>query len=237
MTILIRFMEEKFVEDFMKGHIYMKSNQYFIDLEKELGVEGIGDKYEGAHVEDLIPGKHEVYLTSGDTKIKIHFTKMRIAQQYENIKKFPILCSLMLTEDDFEHCESENKWVLRNETYNDFKRDFDNRTAIIIVDFEEFKSRVNRELNNIGVRGWMGKVTYYDSPHPLTVEDFDSDPIKALFYKRKVFEHQREYRIVVEQIESDHVTLDVGDISDIAKKIDMTSLASLQIHLESEENI
>lgn len=227
LELLLRFMDSIFVEDFLKGKIYMKSNKSFSDLEKESNVMGIGDRYEGSFLEYITPDKSNVFIVlSNGSKVPINFERMTVAENSENVLKFPILCSTLLDETDFKEVEN-NEYSLNEETITDLLRDFSDRTCVAILNIIEFEDRINSALKKVNLRALSGRIKYFNNEYPLSRDEFKDDPRKALFYKRDFYKYQREYRMVIEFIEEDFLILDIGDISDIAFVISDLAKVSL----------
>ena len=89
--------------------------------------------------------------------------------------------------------------------------------AIIIKNVPEFVDRVMRSADEAGYNVWRGMVAY---GKPLDLGRQFPD-IAAVFQKHSRFSYQREYRFVVDTklIGDFPITLDIGDIRDIAMPI------------------
>ena len=41
--VIIKILKEEYVEDLLNGNLYMNNLKFFVDLEKDLGRQGVGD--------------------------------------------------------------------------------------------------------------------------------------------------------------------------------------------------
>ena len=98
--------------------------------------------------------------------------------------------------------------------------------------FEKSAEVMNFHLTN-------GLVEYFDEEtesHPLSEDEYEINPIAALFYKSKFFEHQKEFRLVINKPLDEDVLVDLGDIKDIAKDLGEVGVnKQLPIEIEFKE--
>ena len=100
--------------------------------------------------------------------------------------------------------------VIRLENYDDIVREFpDYDSAVIIYNVTEF---LNRIKTNFEI--YCNRIMYTDTtPSESDIEN----QIHPLFYKRKIFEQQKEFRIALPQLRIDEAqNYRIGSIEDIA---------------------
>jgi len=219
--ILLKFVDSQFTEGTLDGKFYFSRNRYFIDLEENQIDKGIGDKREGNWTRAIDPKEEKFFISTenGET-FPLNFEKAVFRQTYEGLKDLPICCFVLLSlKEDFEVYEEENKIFLKPEIEEKLIEQFENRDLIVITDAGELFNRFSTACEKENLNRMRGKVTYYDDEveqHPLSQEEFDKDPAKALFYKRKFFEFQKEYRLVIKNNHQSDRILDIGNVRDIA---------------------
>ncbi|MGG3911261.1 hypothetical protein [Peribacillus simplex] len=222
--ILLKFVESQFVESTLGGKFYFSRNRNFIDLEKQQIDKGIGDKREGVWSEVFNPETEQIFIENKNgEKLRLNVKKAVFRQTYEDVKDLPICCFVALSlKEDFEVNEEESKMVLKPEIKKKLVEQFLGRELIMFFDSSELIKRFDSACEKENLDRIRGKVTYYDDeiePHPLSQEDFDKFPDRALMYKRKFFEFQKEYRIVITEPHQNDIILNVGDVRDIARNL------------------
>ncbi len=87
--------------------------------------------------------------------------------------------------------------------------------SVVIMNVDEFINRVRTAAVNKGYGLAYARVKYYDPE--IGSPSVDTE-IQTIFTKRKEFENQSEYRIAIDTRNNglDALTLEIGDISDIA---------------------
>lgn len=96
--------------------------------------------------------------------------------------------------------------------------------AIVIPwqNIPEFRARFKHSASSLRYSHGDGPVKYVpDGEHPdpdFYQMDRKTDILYELMYKKKRFEHEKEYRFVIDTLTSvkKHITLNLGDLSDIA---------------------
>ena len=100
------------------------------------------------------------------------------------------------------------------------------RYAVFIKDTLEFLIRVRKAAvrRRYGIR--HRRVTYYDPEIGTPHDTSDVHSLEAAFYKREEFAYQREYRFAIQTgtSGSDPITLDIGNIEDIAFSINTADI-------------
>ena len=95
--------------------------------------------------------------------------------------------------------------------------------AVVILNYVEFFKRVKVASDQLGYKINGRLVKYYDA-------EVGTPPVRAdietIFTKRNEYEYQREFRIAIDTgtMGCDHITLDVGNIDDIAGCINLCDI-------------
>ena len=223
-SFLVKFVEREFTESTMDGKLFFRRNGYFIDLENIQLEKGIGDKAEGKWSRRINPETHRVVLTDMDNNIIPLVMKDAVYRQtFSEVSNLPICCFTVLNlERDFDIDLENGRATLKSELQDELISQFGGRDLILFKNTNTDNFIIDRMKIASKREGfeYMGsKVKYYDDKnedHPMTKEEYEAEPYKGLFYKRKFFEFQREYRFLLNKIEDEAYILDIGDIRDIA---------------------
>ncbi|SIS52142.1 hypothetical protein [Salimicrobium flavidum] len=81
--------EGEHADDLLNGNLFMKNLKYFIDLEKNTGEKGRGDKREAAHV---IRSQHVKVIDPKTEKVIATANEGEIIERYTNAPKVPVFC-------------------------------------------------------------------------------------------------------------------------------------------------
>ncbi|EJS54404.1 hypothetical protein IC9_01737 [Bacillus toyonensis] len=230
-VFLIKFLEEKYLNDLLEGNFYMKSFGFFIDLEKKKKNKGQGDKHEGA----LVRKKQDTQLVING-KYAINATWFTEVRRYVNVKKMPMFCCTIFKASDFEVVNETDlsvyvKIILSEQQKNKLLDDFGNKAVRLP---KGLMDRVDVELINLGLNGVSGPVEYIDSDvgnveRKKAFKEFHPD---MLFWKDEYFEYQKEYRFVItDKFIEDHFILNIGDISQRVTVMDTTEFFEVLIEL------
>ncbi|MEH7255801.1 hypothetical protein V7111_27210, partial [Neobacillus niacini] len=115
--------------------------------------------------------------------------------------------------------QDENELIIKPELEQKLAEQFAGRDLIFYTDTDEMVRRIDVACKRNELNRMRGIVKYYDDvldQHPLSVEDFEADPSRALLYKRKFFEFQKEFRVVIKKPFQNDLILDTGNTRDIA---------------------
>lgn len=246
-NFLLKFVESQFAESTLDGKFYFSRNRQFIDLEEQQIDKGIGDKREGVWSKALHPKTEEMFIILEDGKeLPLHFKKAVFRQSYEDLKDLPICCFVLLNLKEDFIIEDENKLIIKPELEQKLAEQFDGRDLIFFTDTDEIIKRFDDACKKDNLNRMRGKVKYYDDEvesHPLSDEDFEADPSRTLLYKRKFFEFQKEFRIVIKKPFKNDLILDVGNTRDIAYNLGKVEQGKIPLELmfrhsnqQSEDN-
>lgn len=218
-TLLVKFVDPQFVETTMDGNFYFARNEYFIKLEEQEENKGIADKHEGSWSRAL-DDNHRMFFEVDGKMIPIPFKTAVFRNRYDGLGKLPICCFVYLSlKKDFEVVPNTNKIKLKPEIEQSLRKQFLGRHLILIRDITVALERFDKSIEKMNNTFSRKLVQYYDektSPHPLSKEDYEANPIEALFYKSRFFEHQKEFRIVITKPLDNDVIVPLGDMRDIA---------------------
>ncbi len=221
--------EERYLVDLQKGHLYMNNGKYFIEREKQDGDKGIGDKHELSAVMNKVNLK---FFNSETDEFLFESEAERIAVNYNYLLTKPIFCITHISADSLmiikEHEDSVDcKMNFDAEDVEQIVKDFGEYA--LLINPRAFLERVENTLNEMGITYLTGKISYEDFSinSSKRLDDYHKHRPSIFFKKDLSFEHQKEYRIVLIDVDSkEPYILKVGDISDISYLIPTRDLFS-----------
>ena len=212
---LIKFQSEERITSLQDGLIYMNSLEWFRKHENANGDTVVGDSYEAL----LHMNEGKIILPDTGEELEIH---------NENIKTS--------VSNDYAYCMFSinpcvNNFSFTTEQIENIKSFGD--TALLILDIDEFLSRIRNAALKEGYEIHFGFVRYYDD----TIDSADviisllSGMHNIAFWKRKMYEYQQEYRFLIhtKDFTKDHLELNIGDIRDISKVIKASQLLNAKL--------
>jgi hypothetical protein len=219
--IFIKFGKSCHLEKLQKGELFMKPLGYYIDLEKksENISYGIGDKYEGQ-----LPFNNAVLQKMVPQNGEFHTVDNNVSGKFDShSEQIPVFC-MFLPKDHHRVFDFSDEQKEKFRGFGD--------SALLITNGGIFKNRVRVAFEKKNLRFKEGKVFYYDNNNSFDdtnstefLNVFGENNLKIVFGKRKQFQYQQEYRFVVlKNIKEDHLTVDIGDISDISTLLTMDKL-------------
>ena len=220
---LVKFVESQFTEKLLNGEMFFKKLGHFIEQEEIQLEKGIGDKEEGVRVDPFNSDTHIILIEDENgNKQPLNVLEGAFRETYSEIKNMPICCFVLLNlKKDFVTDDESGKQTMNPKLEADLINQFEGRDMVVIGDMDELRKRVDIACSKKDISGTGGKVEYYDETltHPLSKEKFHENPITVLFYKRKFFEFQREFRLALRIFDGKDTTLKVGNLRDIALKL------------------
>ncbi|NTU28481.1 hypothetical protein HPX95_20340 [Bacillus tequilensis] len=230
--LLIKFVrpDPDHVNGFLNGSVFFKNTGYFIDLEKSEKIKGIGDKYEGALFRHLDTEKSILMIEYKGEKFVLPTKRGFMTQTNGSIRSLMLSCFTAISyslddlylADDLKIENEEAIYKIKPSIIEGLAKEFEGRIPIIIRDHELFFDRLNKKASIEGIDYIADVVKYFDeySKYPLTEEEAEKNIYKPLFYKRKYFEAQKEYRIIASNPSGkDSLTIEVGDLRDCAMQL------------------
>lgn len=200
-SLFIKFGEKKWMKKlFEEGELFLNTVNHYATVENN----EIGDTWEDVEQVYQIKnfkleiGDHTV-LTAPSGNCQIHNPNIR-----QN------LYCLWSMSDEYvlkNINKEDNSVIINTSNYNGFV-DKGVVCSVVITNLDEFIKRVERELKRNNLKYQMGRVSYYDE-----------NTYKGLvtpFMKRKKYEEQNEFRIVVDYPQNKPLIIQIGKMSDIA---------------------
>ncbi|MED3508022.1 hypothetical protein [Bacillus velezensis] len=247
MSMLIKFLRPEHVSGFLDGSLFFMNTGFFIDLEKNGENKGIGDKYEGAHFRLLDP-QNDIIQIKIDGEYHILPIKRGFStESSEWIRSLLLNCFTKIKLNDPGNIYLDYNKDLGGDVYkikpgilNSLEKEFEDRIPVLIHNTSLFFKRFDAKAKEIGFK--RGTVEYFDeySNYPLSKEEVKKDFSETLFYKRKFYENQKEYRIILSNPKGlDYSTIEIGDLRDCAMQLEnIQDLKGLfiTIHQPTEEH-
>ena len=217
---LVKFLEEEqYVHDLIRGIIYANKLSYFKKNESKESANRY-DKHEGV-VGWFQPGRGHLVLNGIDFTPDLAGP---IEIQRNRLNYLNVFCIYAAHSGDLdlESLSSGNLDLLRKQLEIPEACLKLGKHAVVVKNIPEFIGRIERAAKSEGYRGYRGLVEFYD---PEIFHGSFSD-IEAAFKKRDEYNHLREFRFVFEPLilGTDHIELDIGDISDIAIRFDSADI-------------
>lgn len=205
------FENEKYMEEFLNGKIFINRLSYFRQLEEDVA-DNRADLKEGLAAlwqpEDVIVKLNGYRLTDFAAPIE-----SRIVGS-DNLHVF----CLFAGATNANNLSDPNKIdVIREDLKVPEEFAKLGNHIVLIHNSQAFIERMVNAVKNKGFRGSAGMVEYYD-PESFTGEFGD----RAAFYKQNMYSHQKEYRFAIDTgTEGNNaLVLDIGCIRDIASICD-----------------
>ena len=232
------YKNEEHADTFIKGSLFANRLCYFKQIENR---DGRGDKYEGA----IVPKLDELCFTLTSKDIQTgEVTEITIPEddfagppiiQPTWLDHFNVFCMYAGYSGAFKEIPTDNLQCFQKQPEIPEDCTKLGRYAVLIKDPKEFIRRVRVAAERENYKIWWRLLRYYDPEvgTPRLVSSLDS-----IFSKSKEYEYQREFRFAIDTgtLESDPITLDIGDISDIAFRMDtpdINRLLSVRIRRQS----
>lgn len=183
--ILVRVSEIRYLEALRKGQVFMRPVKYYRRLEAHSKNER--DPKEGIAASDV----DLTWQASGQT---ITFPKVSVA--FGNSK--PISCFMNLPFREFAR---EDDWSLDPRIWRDFCKDPDNKQyGILFFSRIEFEQQLEEIQRTKGYHFRKGNIFYTDELNNAKILE-EQNRWQSIFRKRKQFDYQHEYRILIENSE------------------------------------
>ena len=230
--------KEEHADAFIRGSLFANRLRYFKQIENR---DGRGDKYEGA----IVPKLDGLCFTLTSTDIQTgEVTEITIPEEdfagptiilpkwFDHINLF---CMYSGHSGGTEKISADNLQCLKKQLEIPEDCTKLGRYAVLIKNPKEFIRRVRFGAERENYRISWRFVRYYD-PEVGTVPSESN--LDSIFSKPRQYEYQKEFRFAIDTgtLESDPITLDIGDISDIAFRMDtpdINRLLSVRIRRQS----
>lgn len=210
----------RYIESLQDGNLFMNNLEYYINLERKSGMKGKGDKYEAAQVFS------EISMRMVDQKTGELFLEGQSSSMYFRMngdEKRPVYCLFTMDGDIIEVIEEDNehyiaKISLPDEPVEKMICEFGDE--MLFINPVVFLNRVRTTFNRLGYSYNAANVVYddYNVNTPKRMESYMTQGNDIYFWKDKYFENQKEFRIVLTDVEIDEpMIVNIGDIRDISK--------------------
>ena len=232
--MLVKFGSKDNLIKLQQGQLYMKNLQYYVDLEKSTSDEDVGDMYDG----QMLWKDAKVTLFDYDTKE--FFAEGMASNLSLNLGYLacPVFC--MFAFDYRNHTNEKlvgDNLTVRYDFTDEQKSKLCNfgTHALIIKNGDEFVERVRKGLlsNEIGYS--RDFVKYYDFNNIEQLKEVKEDSMRVAFWKRQKYAYQQEYRFLAHTEVDDHLSINIGDISDITQLVETSKL--LNTYLQADFGI
>lgn len=244
-SLVIKFQTEENIKKLQSGDIYTNNLKYFIDLERESGQVGIGDKDEAAllisNIVDLkfsdtetgqdIPIEKAIFGELGN-KVCLGKTDARI--QVDDYTKTPVLCLLGINKQELSVVDGGLVLTFDDDKINKIKKEFEGYTHALIIEPASFTKRIIDTAKTKGIHAEMDYIKYYNPNINQAERMNDYGSIRRAFWKKEYFKSQNEFRIAFDNspIEHGEVLMNIGDISDISIMLDIETLLNKKFELK-----
>ena len=104
-------------------------------------------------------------------------------------------------------------------------------SVLIIKNGDEFINRVKNGLLNAGYGFTRNHVQYYGFNNIEHLKQVQKDNSRIAFWKREKYSYQQEYRLLVHDFVDDHLSVDIGDISDITDLLKADELLNTYLEI------
>ncbi|MCY4393071.1 MAG: hypothetical protein OXE43_13645 [Chloroflexi bacterium] len=217
--LFIKFFDkQEYAQAFLEGKVFANRLSAFRTHEGEDttgridGDEGTTSWLQGENVKLVLNGMD---LSEG---------LMTLQVQMDSLSDFHLFCmhAVHSGDVDLETISHDNIEVLREALLVDDACLSLGPYAVVISDIAAFMSRLKRSCADNGYRGKSRLVKYYD---PDTFHG-TFEGLEGVFWKQTKFSFQREFRVAIDTHTSgeDPLTLEIGDISDIASLIEASAV-------------
>ena len=221
------FSCEKYRDDFLKGHLYFNSLNFF-KRHEESEVLGQNDYYECCSIYQ--PESVNVYI--GNLKLTDFAGPISISCNHDLLTS-NIICFSTIRDDLYYNCksfeEAKQNILFPKELLNY------GRYAVAIPQGHLLIKKIECAALKNGFSLYHGLVNYYN----YSKDNVSFKYPKIAFQKRSEFSYQREYRFLLQKTneEDKPVILEVGDLSDITmvvKSADINKMLDISYSCEAE---
>ena len=208
----------------------MKNLKYYVDLEKTTDDEAVGDKYDGQMVlQDVKINMYTVDTHEFIAQFDAHAASMNLGYL-----KCPVFCMFMF--DYRNHVEEHLDGDILTVRYQFTEEQLEKMptfgdSVLIIKNGDEFINRVKNGLLNAGYGFTRDHVQYYGFNNIEHLKQVQKDNSRIAFWKREKYSYQQEYRLLVHDFVDDHLSVDIGDISDITDLLKADELLNTYLEI------
>ena len=201
------FSCEKYRDDFLRGHLHFNSLSYFRRAEASDSFKQ-NDPYECCKI--FQPNSIKVFF--GQQELNDLAGPVSICGVDDVLKSYIMSFSTIRVDSQKKYTSLED---LKRDVLFSEKMIKYGEHAVVIPRVELFVERLRKAALKEGYDFAKGPVNYYD----FSKDNVSDEYPKNAFQKRSEFSYQREFRFLLRKKDAvdEYVTLEVGDLSDIAQ--------------------
>lgn len=224
------------IDSLLKGDLFMNNLQRYIDMEKESGIRGMGDRFEGAEVMSDV----EIRIYDNRTgELLLQGESESVHTRLTDSEKTPVYCLFSITTDHLTIINETEEFYVTKIDFSEADKEkmiSEFGEKLVMINPNAFVERVQKAFVEKGYGYRMGTVTYddYGVNSSKRLKAYRESDSEVFFWKDKFFENQNEYRIAIKSIKTDKPIIEnIGDISDIANVFNARDFfdGELEIHL------
>lgn len=223
MPALFKIVKKEFLQDLVQGKLFMNNLQFFVDLEKKTGKQGVGDIREGSL---LKISKHKLFIQyDGGERKEVEIGPPPGIIYDETALEHPVFCMVgkIFIQEKVGDGEYACTISLDRDLLNDFTEGNDKDYSVVLIfNVIDFLDRLEKAIKRAGLSGKSGFINYRNLSLPKIV---DGELIlDDTFTKDNRFKKQSEYRIELFKQSEEPFVLEIGDISDIAVVLEVEQI-------------
>lgn len=216
------FSREEYRDDFLKGHLYFNSLNYFRKAETP-NIFKQNDSYECCKI--FQPNSIKVSL--GQLELNNLAGPVSICGVDDVLKSYIMSFSTIRVDSRKKYASLED---LKRDVVFSEKMIKYGEYVVAIPQAELFVERLKKAALKAGYDFAKGLVNYYD----FSKDNISDEYPKIAFQKRSEFSYQREFRFLLRKKDAvdKEVILEIGDLSDIAqscKSADLNGLLKINV--------
>lgn len=207
-VLILKFAKKEHINSLIEGNINVEKIQYYVDLERNSNIVGIGDKFDGCTVITDINITHMEHSQKTPLleKDKNFFGKFMFLNKEGDLKfnleyhtlqdlETPIFCAMCVKKDDLIKDGDEYIFQFTESQIEALNEDFINYTHVFIIDAGTFTKKIENEAKKRNINCTMDVIKYYNPDINQVERISDSTTSDIIFWKRDIFEYQKEFRI------------------------------------------
>lgn len=232
---LIKFAEkEEYIDDLLRGKIYMKEAGYFRKLEDGYR----GDKNDGKMPIDMTGETITLQAENGES---ISFNMVKDFQiGFSGDNKVPIFCAVLMDDKIIEICD-DNAFKIKDEYLQEMQQF---GKYVCFIPYEEMLQKIDQYIKaHPGIGFIHGPVYYCDIMSKYRIDEPEDENLgvyRRFFNKDSAYRKQHEWRLLAHSDEAligdqeDHLLLDFGEF-EYGVKGTVSMLLDSRFIMEREE--
>lgn len=224
----IKFTEKReYAEDILNGCLYVNPIKKFREIEEQQLSKGQGDSSEVKSILNC-----QMIVKEESTGIDLLRGSGNLIQQYENDANRPVFCIVGLKASElkvFDYNETSITFSFQSENFNleQMKKEFGGYAVIIHSD--SFSNAILKALQNHPNGGFFKEVIYSHQNLEERIDAFENQSEDRFLYKDLEFSHQKEWRLVLNELVNGAKYFKIGSLSDFAEIVEVDKLPNLNL--------